>query len=81
MSQTALLPDVLTDGAAGAVGYFLGVDRARFRGAARPGDVVELDVVLRQFRRGVSRCRGVARVGRLAIVRADLAVVVRAPAA
>lgn len=68
----------LIDGANGAVGYFMGIDRVRFRGSARPGDELLLEVVLRQFRRGVCRTHGVARVGDRVVVTADLTTVVRA---
>ena len=71
----------LTDGAEGVVGYFLGVDRVRFRGVARAGDAVLLEVTLKQFRRGVCRTHGVARVDGLTIVRADMTTIVRAGAA
>ncbi|MBV9880040.1 MAG: beta-hydroxyacyl-ACP dehydratase [Gemmatirosa sp.] len=67
----------LVDRAEGAVGYFLGLDRVRCRGTAAPGDVIELEVALVQFRRGICRTRGVARVGSTVVVRADLTTVVR----
>lgn len=68
----------LVDAADGAVGYFLGFDRVRCRGAARPGDAVRLEVTLRQFRRGVCRTAGVASVDGVQLVRAELTTVVRA---
>lgn len=71
----------LVDGAAGAVGYFLGFERVRCRGAARPGDAVRLEVTLRQFRRGVCKTAGVASVGGAPLVRANLTTVVRAAGA
>ena len=43
--------------------FFLGMDRVRFRGDARAGDVVELEVVVRQFRGTSGRFTGTARVG------------------
>ncbi len=70
----------LVGDAEGAVGYFMGLDRVRYRGTARAGDDLRLVIELRQFRRGVCRLHGDAWVGDRRIVRADLTIVVR-PAA
>jgi 3-hydroxyacyl-[acyl-carrier-protein] dehydratase len=67
----------LVDTGGGAVGYFLGFDRVRFRGEARAGDAVRLEVTLRNFRRGVCRTQGVASVDGVRLVRAELTTVVR----
>lgn len=75
---TAAILIGLVDGANGAVGYFLGIDHVRFRGEAMPGDELRLEVELRQFRRGICRTRGTARVDGRVIVSADLTTVVRA---
>lgn len=75
---TAAILAGLIDGASGAVGYFLGIDRVRFRGAVVPGDELRLEVELLRFRRGLCRTRGIARVGDLVVVRADMTTVVRA---
>ena len=66
----------VVEGASGAVGYFMGLDRVRYRGMAYPGDDLRLGVELRQFRRGVCRLHGDAWVGDRRIVRADLTIVV-----
>ena len=68
----------LLEGNEGAIGYFLGLSNVRFRGVARPGDMLELSIELRQFRRGVCKTHGVARVGRCDVVRADLTTIIRA---
>lgn len=75
---TAAILIGLVDGADGTVGYFLGIDRVRFRGAAMPGDDLRLEVELRQFRRGMCRTHGVASLDGRTIVSADLTTVVRA---
>lgn len=75
---TAAILVGLIDGASGAVGYFLGIDHVRFRGAVTPGDELRLEVELVQFRRGMCRTRGVARVGDTVVVRANMTTVVRA---
>jgi len=67
----------LVDGAAGAVGYFMGFDGVRFRGEARPGDELRLEAELVMFRRGICRTRGAAWVNGKRIVRARLTTVVR----
>lgn len=59
------------------VGYFMGCDQVRLRGEAKPGDSVELAVELVMYRRGICRTRGIARVGRLDLVRAVLTTIVR----
>lgn len=61
---------------ASAVGYFMGLDRVRYRGTVRAGDDLRLAVELRQFRRGVCRLHGDAWVGAHRVVRADLTIVV-----
>ncbi|HEY4307597.1 MAG TPA: 3-hydroxyacyl-ACP dehydratase FabZ family protein [Gemmatimonadaceae bacterium] len=52
----------LTVGAQGAIAYFMGADHVRFRAPARAGDRLSLDVTLLQWRRGICRTRGVARL-------------------
>jgi 3-hydroxymyristoyl/3-hydroxydecanoyl-(acyl carrier protein) dehydratase len=68
----------LLEGSAGAIGYFLGFNHVRFRGRAAPGDVLSLEIELRQFRRGVCKTRGVAKIGDVDVVRADLTTIIRA---
>lgn len=60
------------------VGYFMGIERVRYRGVARPGDAVQLGVELLRFRRGILRTRGEAWVHGRRIVRAQLTTVLRA---
>ena len=68
----------LIEGGAGAIGYFLGINNVRCRGRAAPGDVLQLSIELRNFKRGVCRTHGIARVGDLDVVRADLTTIIRA---
>ena len=75
---SAALFTTLMEGSEGAVGYFMGIDKMRMRGRARPGDIIELSIVLRQFRRGVCKVHGVARVSATELVRADLTTILRA---
>lgn len=60
------------------LGYFMGINRARFRGAAAPGDLLALHVELRQFRRGICKTRGTAHVGQQQIVRVDITSILQA---
>jgi 3-hydroxyacyl-[acyl-carrier-protein] dehydratase len=41
---------------------FRGIQRVRYRGAVRPGDVVVIEVVLLRLRRRMAAFRGIARV-------------------
>ena len=68
----------LVDGAAGAIGYFMGMDRVRFRGVAAPGDEIALTAELVRFRRGVCCTRVAAAVDGRCIVTAVLTTVLRA---
>ena len=67
----------LLQGSEGAIGYFLAISKVRFRGRAAPGDVLDLSIDVRQFKRGVCKTHGVARVGSLDVVRADLTTIIR----
>ena len=75
---SAALLVTLIDGGAGSIGYFLGITNVRFRGRAAPGDVLDLTIHLLQYKRGVCRTRGSARVGSQEIVRADLTTIMKA---
>ena len=75
---SAALLVTLIDGGAGSIGYFLGITNVRFRGRAAPGDVLDLTIDLLQYKRGVCRTRGSARVGTQEIVRADLTTIMKA---
>ncbi len=79
--SAALLIDPRARAESPLVGYFMGIDRVRYRGVARPGDEIQLGVELLRFRRGILRTRGVAHVDGRRIVRAELTTVLRdAPA-
>lgn len=78
LAQTsgALVRDLL-EGTEGSVAYFMGAQRVRIRGEARPGDELTMELTLRQWRRGICRTHGVATVGDRVILTADLTTVVR----
>lgn len=68
----------LAESIPGAVGYFMGLDRVRYRGeGAHAGDEIRLVVELVRFRRGLCRTRGEAWVAGRRIVRAELTTVLR----
>lgn len=80
LAQTsgALVPD-LVGATAGITAYFMGADKVRFRQSARVGDVIQLDVTLQQWRRGICRTRGIATLqddGAI-VVSAELTTVIR----
>lgn len=79
LAQTsgALVRDLL-DGADRALAYFMGADRVRLRAPAVAGRELRLDVSLLKWRRGICRARGVATVGGVTVVSAELSTVVRA---
>jgi 3-hydroxyacyl-[acyl-carrier-protein] dehydratase len=62
---------------AGALAYFTGVNRARFRHSARAGDELQLDIVLRRWRAGMLRVRGHATVAERTVASAELTLLVR----
>lgn len=68
----------LVDGASGAIGYFMGMSRVRFRGDAVAGDELALTAELLHFRRGICRTRVTASVEGRCIVSAELTTIVRA---
>lgn len=78
LAQTsgALVHD-LADSVSGAVAYFMGADRVRFRRAARPGDELRLDVRLLVWRRGLCRTKGLATIEGERVVSAELTTIVR----
>ncbi len=78
LAQTsgALIPDLAAD-IRGAIAYFMGASRIRFRRPARVGDELRLDVHLRQWRRGVCRTHGRASVNDAVVLTADLTTIVR----
>lgn len=77
LGQPALPPTILTEAVAqvGAILilskpenrdrliYFMGIDRVRFRGVVRPGDVVEIEARVRRLRSRMGILTGHARVG------------------
>lgn len=68
----------LVNGASGAIGYFMGMRRVRFRGIAVAGDEIVLTAQLLDFRRGICRTRVAASVDGRCIVTAELTTIVRA---
>jgi 3-hydroxyacyl-[acyl-carrier-protein] dehydratase len=75
-SAGALIPD-LADGAHGAVAYFMGADRVRFRRPVACGDELRLEITLLRWRRGICRTRGVASVEGQVVVSAELSIAIR----
>ena len=59
------------------IGYFLGVDRVRYRSEVRAGDELRLRAELVRAKRGICRTRAEAHVGAKRVVRAELTIVLR----
>ena len=55
----------------GKIAFFAGIDKARFRGKAGPGDVLILTVEVTKTVHGISFCKGVATVDGKKIVTAE----------
>lgn len=81
LAQTsgALMPDLMA-GTPGGTAYFMGADRVRIRHAAGVGDMLQLDIRLTHWRRGVCRTRGVATAGDRLVMTAELVTIIRARA-
>jgi 3-hydroxyacyl-[acyl-carrier-protein] dehydratase len=48
--------------------YFMGIERVRYRRPVHPGDVVEIEAVVRRLRTRMGQLRGIARVeGRVVV--------------
>ncbi|MGV3710721.1 MAG: 3-hydroxyacyl-ACP dehydratase FabZ family protein [Gemmatimonas sp.] len=67
----------LSGQSAGAVGYFVGMQRVKFRGIAKAGDELQLECHLLNFKRGICKTAVSASVNGKAIVRAQITTVLR----
>lgn len=47
----------------GKIGLFTGIDNCRFKKVVRPGDQLELEVVIDSIKMGLVRAKGIAKVG------------------
>lgn len=55
----------------GKIAFFAGIDKARFRGVARPGDTLTLEVEVTKTVHGISFCKGTALVDGKRVVTAE----------
>lgn len=55
----------------GKIAFFAGIDKARFRGKAVPGDTLILEVEVTKTVHGISFCKGVAKVNGKKVVTAE----------
>ena len=75
MAQAAGLLVFRTEGTkprADAVYYYVGIDNARFKKPVVPGDVLELEVEMERFMRGIGKFKCVARVGTETVAEATI---------
>lgn len=56
----------------GKIGYFGGIDKAKFRGKVVPGDTLRLEVEIIKYRRSVGLGKGIAYVGDKKVAEAEL---------
>jgi 3-hydroxyacyl-[acyl-carrier-protein] dehydratase len=62
IAQLGAIVAMATDGEAGDIPLFGGIDKARFRRAVRPGETIELEVELTQRSKRAGKGRGTATV-------------------
>ena len=60
------------DDLAGKRPAFIGIDKARFRAAVRPGDTLRIEVDLVSFRRGIGSAQGRILVGEKVVCEAEI---------
>src|SRR5205814_146077 len=75
MAQAAGLLVFRTQGTrpdANAVYYYVGIDGARFKKPVVPGDVLELEVAIERFMRGIGKFKCVARVAGQTVAEATI---------
>jgi len=57
---------------ANSVYYYVGIDNARFKKPVVPGDVLEIEVAIDRFMRGIGKFSCVARVGGQVVAEASI---------
>ena len=75
MAQAAGLLVFLSEGTkpdAASVYYYVGIDNARFKKPVVPGDVLELDVSIDRFMRGIGKFTCTARVAGATVAEANI---------
>ncbi len=63
LAQVGGVAILMLDEYKGKIPFFTGIDRVRFRGQVRPGDVLQLEVELTRLRGKMGKGNAVARVG------------------
>jgi len=63
IAQAGALAMLLLPENKGKLALFAGIDKARFKKIVRPGDKLEIEVEITDFRRNIGKARGTARVG------------------
>lgn len=56
----------------GKIGYFGGIDKAKFRGKVVPGDTLRLEVEIIKFKRSIGVGKGIAYVGDKKVAEAEI---------
>ncbi|WP_037464323.1 3-hydroxyacyl-ACP dehydratase FabZ [Shimazuella kribbensis] len=63
LAQVGACSILVLDEYKGKIAFFAGIDRVRFRGQVKPGDVLQLEVEMTRLRGKVGKGNAVARVG------------------
>jgi len=62
IAQAGAIAVLLLPGNEGKLALFAGIDKARFKKIVRPGDKLEIEVKITDFRRNIGKAIGTARV-------------------
>ena len=63
LAQVGACSILVLDEYKGKIAFFAGIDRVRFRGQVKPGDVLQLEVEMTRLRGKMGKGNAVARVG------------------
>ncbi|MGN1318372.1 MAG: 3-hydroxyacyl-ACP dehydratase FabZ [Lachnospirales bacterium] len=72
MAQAGCIAMLSMEENRGKIGYFGGIDKAKFRGKVVPGDTLRLEVEILKYKRGIGSGKGVAYVGDKKVSEAEI---------
>lgn len=72
MAQAGCVAMLSLEENSGKIGYFGGIDKAKFRGKVVPGDTLRLEVEIIKYKRSVGLGKGIAYVGNKKVAEAEL---------
>jgi 3-hydroxyacyl-[acyl-carrier-protein] dehydratase len=72
LAQVGACSILVLDEYKGKIAFFAGIDRVRFRGQVKPGDVLHLEVEMTRLRGKMGKGNAVARVGDKVVVDGEI---------